>query len=103
KARQVSLQRVVALKMIRTSELSSPDAVQRFRTEAEAVASLDHPNIVPIYEVGSHQGQHYFSMKLIDGDNLTRYLDQSVNACPLLPQAQRKAAQLVAVVARAVH
>jgi eukaryotic-like serine/threonine-protein kinase len=67
KARQVSLNRVVALKMIRDSALAGPDEVRRFRTEAENVARLDHPNIVPVYEVGEHEGQHYFSMKLVEG------------------------------------
>jgi WD40 repeat protein len=96
KARQVSLNRTVALKMILAGQLASPEEVQRFRREAEAAANLDHPNIVPIYEVGEHQGQHYFSMKLIDGGSLARQV-----AC--FRDDRRAAARLVATVAGAVH
>ncbi len=94
KARQVSLNRTVALKMILAGQFASPEDVQRFQREAEAAANLDHPNVVPIYEVGEHQGQHYFSMKLIEGGSL---------ASRSMPLPGRQAAELVATVARAVH
>jgi WD40 repeat protein len=96
KARQVSLNRMVALKMILAGQLASPDDVERFRREAEAAANLDHPNIVPIYEVGEHEGQQYFSMKLVEGSNLSQKL-------PELQRDPKAAARLVAQVARAVH
>jgi serine/threonine-protein kinase len=95
KARQKSLNRVVAVKMISAGALATADEVQRFRTEAEAAAGLDHPNIVPVYEVGEHQGQHYFSMKLIDGGSLADRVSR--------PEAVRDAAALLECVARGVH
>jgi hypothetical protein len=96
RARQVSLNRPVALKMILAGQLAGPAEVQRFRTEAEAAANLDHPNILPIYEVGEHEGQQYFSMKLIDGGSLAEAIRQK-------SLSERKAVDLLAAVCRAVH
>jgi WD40 repeat protein len=93
KARQVSLDRIVALKMILAGHLASENDLRRFRQEANAAANLDHPNIVPIYEVGEHDGQHYFSMKYITGGSLV-----SLQEC-----GPRRAAELLAKVSRAVR
>jgi WD40 repeat protein/tRNA A-37 threonylcarbamoyl transferase component Bud32 len=96
KARQISLNRPVALKMIRSAALATDDEIRRFLNEAEAVAKLDHPNIVPIYEVGEHDGQRYFSMKLIAGPSL----HESLSAFGADPKA---AARLMVTVAEALH
>jgi len=96
RARQVSLNREVALKMILSGNLASAYDVRRFHTEAEVAASLDHPNIVPIFEVGEHEGQHYFSMKLIEGSSLN-------DRIPEMVKDPKATAQLLASVAHAVH
>jgi len=104
RSRQVSLNRPVALKMIAAGQLASTAQVQRFRLEAEAAARLDHPNIVPIYEVGEHQGQHFYSMKLIEGGSLAAKCevrserDQQANRLAL-----HTSALLLQKIARAVH
>jgi tetratricopeptide (TPR) repeat protein/tRNA A-37 threonylcarbamoyl transferase component Bud32 len=96
KARQVSLNRPVALKMIKAGVLADEAELRRFHNEAEAVALLDHAGVVPVYEVGEHDGQKYFSMKLVEGGNLADKLDGFI-ANP------RAAATLLAQTAEAVH
>ena len=112
KAHQVSLNRLVALKLISAGALATADLVKRFKAEAEAAASLSHPNIVPIHEIGEHEGQHYFSMGLIEGPNLREALSEirdreseiGNRRGPLrVGFAPRQAARLVSTIARAVH
>src|SRR6516162_6107799 len=93
KARQKSLDRIVAVKVMRSGRLPARSEWERFRVEAQAVAALDHPGIVPIYEVGEHDGLPFFSMKYVEGGSLARQRG-SFQAAP------RQAARLVALVAR---
>ena len=96
RARQRNLNRTVALKVISFGQWASKAHLKRFRREAEAAASLDHPYIVPIYEVGERDGSCYFSMKFVEGGQL----DEVVRRAPM---SIRQAAELIAKVARTVH
>jgi serine/threonine-protein kinase len=96
-ARHVSLNRVVALKVIDSGHFTSPEEVQRFRLAVESVIGLDHPNIVPVFEVGEYQGQQYVSMKLVESGSLARQRAQSP------PIAMGGLMALMVKVARAVH
>jgi serine/threonine protein kinase len=95
-ARQTQLNRLVAVKMILASGLAGEQELARFRTEAEAAAHLEHPRIVPIYEVGEHKGKHYFSMKLVEGGSLAQHMKKYV-------QDPKATATLMLAVARAIQ
>jgi len=96
RARQVSLGRIVAVKMLLFGPLSSPEFVKRFRAEASAAASLQHPNIVAIHEVGVHQGQQFFAMDYVEGPSLAKLLANG-------PLPARRAASYVKTIAQAIH
>jgi TolB-like protein/Tfp pilus assembly protein PilF/tRNA A-37 threonylcarbamoyl transferase component Bud32 len=96
RARQKSLNRIVALKVISLGQWASKAHLKRFRREAEAAASLDHPSIVPIYEVGERDGSLYFSMKFVEGGQLDEVVRRK-------PMSIRQAVELIAKVARTVH
>ena len=96
KARQIKLNRVVALKMILSGAHAGEADLARFRTEAEAIARLQHPNIVAVYEVGEHEGKPFFSLEFCPGGSLEKKLDGT-------PLPTEKAAELVECLARAVH
>lgn len=96
KARQNSLNRIVAVKMILMNQNANEDEVRRFYYEAEAAAQLDHPGIVPVFDVGCCNGQHYFSMGFVEGESLAQLLQRS----PLPP---RVAAGYLAKIAESVQ
>ncbi|MEW4455419.1 serine/threonine-protein kinase [Bremerella sp. JC817] len=96
RARQVSLNRIVAVKMILKAQLASEDELSRFLAEAESAARLSHPGIVPVYEVGQRDGRYYFSMKYIEGETLSQRLARG-------PMPAKEAAQMMRIVASAVH
>src|SRR5437016_5510297 len=96
RARQKSLNRIVALKVIGLGQWATKAHLKRFRLEAEAAAKLEHPGIVPIHDVGERDGSCYFSMKFIEGGQL----DEVVRRTPI---SIREAAELIAKVARTVH
>ena len=96
RARQIQANRVVALKMILAGKFASKKELRRFYCEAEAAARLDHPNIVPIYEIGEHDGHPFFTMAYVDGPNLATRIAQG-------PLAQREAAVLVREITAAIE
>src|SRR4051812_11689868 len=96
KARQPGLDRLVALKVIRGGSSVRAQDLARFRTEAQAIAQLSHPNLVSVYEVGEHDGVPFLVMELVDGVNLEQHAAGK-------PQPPRQAAQMVETLARALH
>lgn len=95
RARQIRLNRSVALKMIRSGEFAGREEIARFQAEAEAAALLDHPGIVPIFEIGEHDGNPFFSMGLVEGESLSAKLREG-------PMPSRAAAELVKRISEAV-
>lgn|GEM_PF-5033220 len=95
RARQVNLDRQVALKMILTGKLADESDVQRFYSEASSAAALEHPGVVPVYEVGEQNGQHFFSMGFVEGESLASLIGRN----PLSPQ---KSAQMLLKISEAI-
>jgi serine/threonine-protein kinase len=96
KARDTALDRIVALKMLKSGALAHPEAVERFQREARAVARLKHPHLVPLYDIGEHEGQHYLTMEYVAGGTLSQHLER-------LQKDTRAAVALLEKIARAVH
>src|SRR5262245_29191051 len=96
KARQRRLDRIVAVKLILAGQFAGKQHVQRFRGEATAAAILQHPNIVAVHEVGTHNGQHFFSMDYVEGQNLLELVGHR-------PLPAQKAARYVKLIAEAIH
>jgi tetratricopeptide (TPR) repeat protein/tRNA A-37 threonylcarbamoyl transferase component Bud32 len=96
KARHLGLKRLVALKMLRVEAVPGTTQMARFRSEAEAMARLEHPNIVRVYEVGEHEGRPYFAMELVAGESLEQHLDGT-------PWPPQRSARLIETLARAVQ
>jgi eukaryotic-like serine/threonine-protein kinase len=96
KARQVSLDRIVAVKLLLLGQYASEEFIHRFRIEASAAASLQHPNIVAIHEVGVHQGHHYFAMDFVDGPDLAQIVREQ-------PLPAKQAAGYLKTIAEAIH
>ena len=95
RARHRELDRLVAIKMVSSQLELSRSAQQRFRQEAQAIARLRHPNIVQVYEIGQHNGCPYFSLELVEGDNLARWLGG-------IPRRALEAAHIIEVLSRAI-
>ncbi len=96
KARHRRLDRPIALKMLLAGGYAAPRELDRFRREAEAIARLQHPHIVQIHEIGEHEGRPYLALEYVEGDSLARHIDAT-------PQPAFRSAQIVAILARAIH
>lgn len=99
KARQISLERIVAVKMILAGQFAGQEEIKRFQIEAEAAGKLDHPGIVPVFDVGCHDGQHYFSMAYVEGQSLSA----RIKAGPLSPREAAVMTSKLAVAIQAAH
>ena len=96
KAQHKKLNRIAAVKVVLAGRFSSSDDIQRFHVEAAAAAQLDHSGIVPIYEIGNHEGQPFFAMKFVEGGSLAEHRDR-------IAKSPRKMVEFMVKIARAVH